>query len=412
MRGRERFGPLTERPFRLLWLGRTGSTLGDSLVAVALAFAVLRIGGSASDLGLVLAAYTIGRASFVAIGGVWADRLPRRAVMITADLVRFGTQAATAALLLGDAMRIWQLAALQAVAGAAGGFFAPASTALVPHTVSPPRLQQANALLSLSQSATNVFGPAASGAIVAAAEPGWVFAIDAVSFLISMAFLFALHVEEHVRPPAQRFWRDLADGWHEVRRHRWLTSGFLGFALGNVGIGMYFVLGPLVARAHLGGAQAWGLIVTAGAVGGVLGGIFAYRFRPRRPVAAAFAVWSIGAAPVLALVPPLPLAAIMVASAAFLVSIVVGNTLWETALQQEVRPDRLARVGSIDWLLSLCLMPAGQALAGPLTGPLGVRGTLLLAAALMSVPNLCVLAFVREVRALQRQEPLDPALAS
>jgi Transmembrane secretion effector len=214
-----------------------------------------------------------------------------------------------------------------------------------------------------------------------------------------------------VRPAAQRFWRDLAEGWHEVRRHRWLTSGFLGFALGNVGIGMYFVLGPLVARAHLGGAQAWGLIVTAGAVGGVIGGMVAYRFRPRHPVATAFAVWSIGAAPVLALVPPLPLPAIMVASTAFIVAIVVGNTLWETALQQEVRPDRLARVGSIDWLLSLCLMPAGQALAGPFAGQLGVRGTLLLAAALMSVPNLCVLAFVREVREVRRREAPGPAPA-
>ena len=411
MFGRERFGPLTERPFRLLWLGRTGSSIGDSLIPVALAFAVLRIGGGATGLGIVLAAFTIGRASFVVVGGVWADRLPRRAVMITADLVRFGTQTVTAGLLLGHAAHVWQLAALQAIAGAAGGFFAPASTALVPQTVSGPRLQQANALLSLSQSATNVFGPALSGAIVATAGPGTVFAIDSVSFLVSAGFLVALRVEEHVRPAVQRFWRDVAEGWHEARLHRWLTAGFLGFALGNVGIGMYFVLGPLVSREDLGGAQAWGLILTGGAVGGVLGGFLVYRCRPRHPVATAFAIWSIGAIPVLSLVPPLPLAPIVVASAAFGIAIVFGNTLWETALQQEVRPDRLARVGSIDWLLSLCLMPAGQALAGPLVAPLGVRGTLILAAALMSIPNLCVLAFVREVRQVRRRETPDPVPA-
>jgi MFS family permease len=411
VRGRGRFGPLTEWPFRLLWLGRTGSSIGDSLIPVALAFAVLRIGGGATGLGIVLAAFTIGRASFVVVGGVWADRLPRRAVMITADLVRFCTQVATAALLLGHVAQVWELAALQATAGAAGGFFAPASTALVPQTVSRPRLQQANALLSLSQSATNVFGPALSGAIVATAGPGTVFAIDSISFLISAGFLAALRVEEHVRPAVQRFWRDVAEGWQEARRHRWLTAGFLGFALGNVGIGMYFVLGPLVSREHLGGAQAWGLILTGGAVGGVVGGFLVYRLRPRRPVVAAFAIWSLGAAPVLALVPPLPLVVIMAASAAFGIAIVFGNTLWETAMQQEVRPDRLARVGSIDWLLSLCLMPAGQALAGPLAGPLGVRGTLILAAALMSVPNLCVLAFVREVRQVRRRDAPDPVLA-
>jgi MFS family permease len=411
VRGRGRFGPLTERPFRLLWLGRTGSSIGDSLIPVALAFAVLRIGGGATGLGIVLAAFTIGRASFVLVGGVWADRLPRRAVMITADLVRFSTQAVTAALLLGHVAQVWELATLQALAGAAGGFFVPASTALVPQTVSAPRLQQANALLSLSQSATSIFGPALSGVIVAVAGPGAVFAIDSASFVVSAGFLAALVVEEHVPPAAQRFWRDVSEGWQEARRHRWLTAGFLGFALGNVGIGMYFVLGPLVSREHLGGAQAWGLILTGGAVGGVLGGFLVYRFRPRHPVAAAFAIWTIGAAPVLMLVPPLPVAAIAVGSAAFGIAIVFGNTLWETALQQEVRPDRLARVGSIDWLLSLCLMPAGQALAGPLVGPLGVRGTLILAAALMSVPNLCVLGFVREVRRVRRRDTPDPVPA-
>jgi hypothetical protein len=94
----------------------------------------------------------------------------------------------------------------------------------------------------------------------------------------------------------------------------------------------------------------------------------------------------------------------MVTSAILTGSVLIGNTLWETALQQEVRPDRLARVGSIDWLLSLCLMPAGQGLAGPIAGALGVRGALLLAGGLMTVPNLCVLAFVREVRTVRRRE--------
>lgn len=278
--------------------------------------------------------------------------------------------------------------------------------------MSAPRLQQANALLSLSQSATNIFGPALSGAIVAAAGAGWVFAIDAASFLVSAGFLTALRIETHVRPAAQRFWRDVAEGWREARRHRWLTAGFLGFALGNVGIGMYLVLGPLVSRQHLGGAQAWGLILTGGAIGGVLGGLLVYRIRPRRPIAAAFAAWAWGAAPALALVPPLPVAVIMAASGVLSIAVIFGNTLWETALQQEVRPDRLARVGSIDLLLSLCLMPAGEALAGPLSGPLGIRGTLLLAAALMSVPNLCVLAFVREVREVRRREAADATIAS
>src|SRR4029079_18328977 len=240
MRAKGRFGPLTERPFRLLWIARTGSSLGDALVVVAIPFAVLRIGGGATGLRVGLAAHTLGRAAFVMAGGVWADRLPRRAVMIGADLVRFGTQAATAALLFAHALQLWELAVLQTTAGAAGGFFVPASTALLPRTISAGRLQQGNALLSLSQSATNIFGPALSGAIVPTAGPAWVFAIDAGTFLFSVAFLLALRVADRLAAARKRFWHDLADGWHEVRRIRWLTAGFLGFALGNVGIGMYF----------------------------------------------------------------------------------------------------------------------------------------------------------------------------
>jgi MFS family permease len=404
---RGRFGPLRERPFRLLWLARTGSSVGDALIAVALAFAVLQIGGGATGLGIVLAAFTVGRASFTLVGGIWADRLPRRTVMIGADVVRLATQATTAALLLGGTARVWQLALLQGVAGAAGGTFAPASTALVPQTVSPALLQEANALVSLSQSATNVFGPAVSGAIVAAASPGVVFAIDSATFLFSALCLSAIVVEEHARPHVQRFLRDLADGWQEAQRHRWLTAGFLGFALANVGIGMYFVLGPLVARQHLGGAQAWGLILTGGAVGGLLGGLLGYRLRPSRPVAAAFAVWPLGSVAALALIPPLPLAALIVASAGLSASVICGNVFWETAMQQEVAPERLARVGSIDILLSVCLMPAGQALAGPLSEALGTRVALLLAFALLSVPSLLVLAFVGEVRHLRRHVTVD-----
>ena len=126
------------------------------------------------------------------------------------------------------------------------------------------------------------------------------FAVDAASYLVSIAFLIPVRVHERLQETRQRFWHDLAEGWHEVRNHRWLTAGFLGFALGNVGIGLYIVLGPLVAQEHFGGAKAWGLILAAGAIGGVLGGLAGYRFRVSRPVVAAFAVWAAGGLTILA----------------------------------------------------------------------------------------------------------------
>jgi MFS family permease len=417
VRGVGRFGPLQERPFRLLWSARTGSSVGDSLVPVALAFAVIGIHGHALGLGIVLACRTIAVGGSTIAGGVWADRLPRRAVMISADLLRFGTEALTAALLLEGTAHVWQLAALQSAAGVGAGFFGPASTALLPQTISAGNLQKANSLLSMSQSAANIFGPAASGAIVAAAGPGWCFAIDSASFLVSVSFVTAMRVSEHVSPVRQRFWSDVADGWREVRRHRWLTAGFLGFALGNVGIGIYLVLGPFVARDHLtglvgDGRVAWGLILLSIPVGGVLGGLIAYRIRPEHPVATAFAIWSLCAVLPFSMVRPFPLPAIMAAAAILGACILIGNALWETAMQQEVRPDRLARVASIDQLLSIGLMPLGQTLAGALAAGVGRPEMLLLAGTLMCVPNLVVVAFVREVRTVRRRDDASPALAA
>jgi hypothetical protein len=143
-------------------------------------------------------------------------------------------------------------------------------------------------------------------------------------------------------------------------------------------------------------------------VGGVLGGVAAYRIRPQHPVATAFAIWSLGGVLPFTLIRPFPLPVIMAAAVILGAVILVGNALWETAMQQEVRPDRLARVASIDQLLSIGLMPMGQVLAGALAAGIGRPGTLLLAGGLMCVPNLVVVAFVREVRSLRRHDDSEP----
>jgi hypothetical protein len=407
-----RFGPLKERPFRLLWLAWTASSVGDTLIPVALVFAVIEIHGGALALGIVLGARTVTLGVATVVGGVWADRLPRRAVMISADLLRFGTEAITAVLLLQGTAHVWQLVVLQSAAGVGAGFFTPAWTALLPQAVSAGNLQKANSLLSMSRSATNIFGPVLAAAISASAGAGWCFAVDAASFLFSVAFVAATHIHEHAPAIRKRFWSDVADGWREVRGHRWLTAGFLGFALGNLGIGIYLVVGPFVAIEQLGGKLAWGLILGSIPVGGLLGGVIAYRMRPQHPVATAFAIWSLCAVLPFALVSPFPLPVVMVCAAILGACILIGNALWETAMQQEVRPDRLARVASIDQLLSIGLMPIGQVLAGVVAAGIGNPATLLLAGTLMCVPNLIVVAFVREVRTVRRRDDPEPALSA
>jgi MFS family permease len=407
-----RLGVLEVRPFRLLWLARTTSSIGDAVSGIALAFAVLSVTKSASALGVVLASFTLARVVFLLAGGVWSDRLSRRRVLIACDLIRGGAQAVVAALLLAGAAEVWHIAAGAALVGGASAFFGPASTGFVPETVSPARLQEANALLSASDNASWLVGPAISGALIAAFSPGVAFALDAASFFGSAAFLLVLRIEERERPAErQTFFSDLAHGWREVRARVWLQAAFVTFSLSNIAIAVFFVLGPVVFEDELGGAGDWGVAMTIGAAGALAGSALALRYRPRRPLRPSFLVMLFSSIALLTLVPPLPAVAVGVAAAFSFAAIQLANALWDTMLQQHVPREAISRVSSYDWMISLVFMPVGFALAGPLSDAIGRDATLVAAAALAAVANVGVLA-IASVRNLERLDADGEAIPS
>lgn len=387
-----RLGALQEPQFRLLWLGRTASSIGDALIPVALAFAVIRETGSATDLGFVMASFTSARVLLVVVGGVWADRLSRRLVMISADLVRTVSQGLAAYLLVSGSAEIWHLAVAGAVGGGAQAFFGPASTALVPDTVRPKRLQGANALVGMTGSVAELIGPALSGVLVAVVGPGWVFAIDAVTFAVSAAFLLAMRVDEAPRAERQPFLREVAGGLREIAVRRWLSVSLATFALGNMAIASYVVLGPLIVERELGGAQDWGLVVSGGAAGGLAAGLVALRYRPGRPLLAGFALLLLHPIGPLTLIPPLPTLGLAIGAAVSFGVVSIFNVLWETTLQEQVPRQVLSRVSSLDWMVSLVFMPIGYVVAGPIADAIGVDETLWLAAAVSVGATLIALA--------------------
>jgi MFS family permease len=387
-----RLGPLEEPQFRLLWLGRTASSIGDALIPVALAFAVIRETGSATDLGLVLASFTLARVLLVVVGGVWADRLSRRLVMISADLVRTVSQGLMAYLLISGSAEIWHLAVAGAVGGGAQAFFGPASTALLPDTVRPARLQSANALVGMTHSGAELVGPALSGVLVALVGPGWVFAIDAVTFGVSAAFLIAMRVDEARAAEQEPFLREVAGGLREIAARRWLSVSLATFALGNMAIASYVVLGPLIVERELGGAQDWGLVVSGGAAGGLIAGLVALRYRPSRPLLAGFALLLLHPIGPLTLIPPLPTLGLAVAAAVSFGVVSIFNVLWETTLQEQVPRHVLSRVSSLDWMVSLVFMPIGYVITGPIAAAIGVDETLWLAATVSMCATLVALA--------------------
>jgi len=410
MRAGEFFGALRERRFRLLWLGQATSTLGDGLVPVAVAFAVIKtLDRGPTALGVVIAAQTVPVVLFALVGGVWADRLPRQMVMLASDVVRGVVQATLAVLLLSGAAELWQLVALLAIYGTAQAFFQPAATGLVPATVSAGRLQQANALLGLSRSLAFVVGPAVAGVIAAVTNPGIVFALDALTFTASAISLALLRLPRRRRPGEhQSFLADLRGGWHELVSHTWLwvivawASLFL-----CVVVAPYMTLGPVIAKESLGGPAAWGVIAAGWGAGTLIGGLVVLRWKPLRPMlVCCVAVLLIAPAmALLALRAPAPLVAALNAVGGC--GMGMFGALWQTTLQQHVPEEKLSRVSAWDWMGSYLFLPLGLVLAGPVSAVIGISATLWISVAFIVLSTFAVL-LVPDVRNLRRRDAPEP----
>jgi predicted MFS family arabinose efflux permease len=357
--------------------------------------------GSATELGLVLAAAWIPQILFMLIGGVWADRLPRNLLMVTTDTTLFCAQAATAALVLTGSAALWNLIALQAVRGLAESFFFPAIAGVVPQVVSPGRLQQANALIRLSHSSTRILGAASAGVVVALAGAGWALAFDAATYLASALFLVRIRLPRSARLAASNFLEELREGWDEFWSRTWLWAIVVASAVANLAMmAGTTVLGPVVAKESLGGAAAWGAIVAAEAVGFVLGGLVVLRFRPERPLFAGCLgmLLTIPLFGALALAAPLPVVIGSAVLAGF--GIDVFGVLWTTVMQEQIPENRLSRVSAYDALGSFLVIPVGLVAAGPVADAIGVAETIWLsgAIALGAVGPLLAIGDVRNLR--------------
>lgn len=395
-------GPLADRPFRLLWLSSGTSAIGSAFVPVALAFAVLGIGGTATSLGLVLLAGTVAGLASFQVAGVWADRLSRRNLMLAADAVRMLVEVAVAVLLLTRQARIWELAVASVLISVGTAVEDTASLGLIAQVVTPDRLQQANSLLSVSASAASIAGPALSGLLVATAGAGWAFAVDASSFAGSAVFLLLMPSLGRAANERQRFFTELAAGWREVSSRSWAWATLAGNAVSNMAFAVFLVLGPVQALRHLGGASAWGLISSGFALGSLLGGLVAFRVRSRRPIAFGMATSMLMALPILTLAFRLPAYLITAAAVIALTGGMVLNINWDTAVQQLIPNELLSRFRSYDYLLAFMAMPVGYALAGPLQSAFGAERVLYTAAALVVIAN-AIPAMLPAVRAVVRK---------
>jgi hypothetical protein len=405
---------LRERNFRRFYAGYVTSLLGTSMSAVAVTFAVLGNGGSATDVGYVIAARILPQVVLVLGGGVLADRLGRRPVMLGSDVLRCCAQAGLAAALLAGRPAVWLIAVLAALVGTGEAFFEPALSGLTVEIAPREELGSANALLGLASSAAGIAGPALAGLLVAVAGPAVVVAIDAASYGASVIALAGLQVSRAGHPPGRSLLREMAEGWAEFRSRTWLWVTTVQFALFNlITWAPYLVLGPVLAQDYLGGARAWGLVMAANGAGAVLGGLAALGRRPRRPLVAATLATFGYPVPCLLLAARAPAGAVAAGALAAGVASALFGTFWTTTLQQQVPPDRLSRVSSFSTFGAFGPGTLGLAIAGPaaaLAGPARVLGA---GAAWSVLSTLVVLALpsIRAVRWLDERVinvPKDP----
>jgi len=388
---------LRGRNFRRFYAGYVTSLLGTSMSAVAVTFAVLDSGGSPADLGYVMAARILPQVLLVLGGGVLADRIGRRPVMLGSDALCCAAQTALAVALLTGRPQTWLFATLAALVGVGEAFFGPALDGLTAEIAPREELGSANALCGLAQSGTGILGPSLAGLLVALAGPAVVIAVDAASYAVSVAALALLRVPRAAPAagpaPGRSLLREMGEGWTEFRSRTWLWVTTAQFALFNlITWAPYLLLGPVLARDYLGGARAWGLITGAYGAGSVLGGLAALGRRPRRPLVVATLATFGYPVPCLLLGWRAPEGALAAGAVAAGVGGALFGTYWTTTLQQQVPPGRLSRASSFSTFGAFGPGTLGLAIAGPAAALAGASRVLGVGAAWSVLSTLVVLS--------------------
>ncbi|MFC7494622.1 MULTISPECIES: MFS transporter [unclassified Nocardioides] len=403
---------LRHRDFRMLVTGTATSALGNAITPIALAFAVLDLGGSASELGLVVAAFALAEVVTVLFGGVLGDRLPRKLMMEGSAAGSALTMAFIAASLVGGWATIPLLGVVGAVNGCLAALSQPASRAMTRETVPPADLGSAVAVRSLLQTTAGTVGFAVGGVLVAVVGSGWAIGVDAATYAVA-AFCFSRMRVEQAAPEGERgsMLADLGEGAREVLAHTWLWL-LIGQALVYHLFygGAQGVLGPVVVGDEF-GRSVWGVAMAALMAGFVVGGLVCLRWRPRRSLFVGTALLSLTALFPIAMALSDQLWPVLLGAFLHGFGLQVFDVFWDLSIQQNVAPDKLARVYSFDVVGSFIARPLGLALTGPIATMVGFHAWLVVVGCVMGGSALLGLAS-SDVRRLVRREDVVQAADS
>jgi MFS family permease len=415
-----RFPVLAIRDFRILLAERliAPASVGFSMVGVS--FAVLNATGSSADLSFVLAAQIAPSLVFALIGGVAADRFPAQRVILAANVIMAVGEGTFGLLVLTGRPPLWAMICLEALTGIGVALFYPASQGLLPRLVPGDLLQEASAISRMAMNTGMMSGAAVAGLLVAAAGPGWALALCGIGMVSTVPMLLSIkggrqrvrqdagQAADGASVPAPSMLAELREGWAEFRSHTWLWVIVCQFCVVMMAwYGAFQVLGPVVAREHLGGPAAWGAITAADSFGLIAGGLISLRFTPRRPTRFVVLIGGAVAISPLSLAMVLPLPAMCVASFCLGVFIEMMMVQWTVTMARNIPPDKLARVSAYDVLGSVMAMPIGALIAGPLGAAIGISHAQYAAAAVIVVASALAL-IPRDVRAMRSNDSARP----
>ena len=413
---------LQSRSFTVFWLGQTMSALGDGAFATALAIAVYQLTGSSLAMGLILMAQIIPELIFTLVGGVAADRLPRRLVLVCSDVGRAVIVLLIALLAWLNLLQLWHLFVLAILFGIIGSFFHPSYRALTPELVVKAHLSSANALTELSVQLGNLLGPILGAGLVVlgGGSASMAFAFDSLTFVISVFSLAAIRSVAKVAPENSNeeeiptghsssltgMLRDIRDGFRTILRSSWLLWSMIvaAFTMMAYKGAMSVSLPKLVFAVYGSGPWLLAAITTTVGLGAIAGALFVGQVHlRRRGIVGLFGYVLSGLAITVFSLPfPHNIVPFVVLPAAFLVGfgLNVMQIIWVTLLYELVPSDKLGRVSSVDLLGSLGLLPIGYVLAGWLGDRVGPAAVFLLGGIVIVLLNLLPM-LLRDIRRLE-----------
>jgi len=402
--------PLALRDFRLLWTGMTVSLLGDGVFLVAVAWQVYTLWDLPSALAMVGLAMSVPQVLFLLLGGVVADRVERRRVMLWADVVRGLAIASIGVLSVMGTLRLWQVTVLAAVYGMGSAFFGPAFDAIVPDIVPPEQLGAANSLDQFVRpTALRLAGPALGGVIILAVGAGWAFIVDGCTFAVSVVALLLMKARPTERDTdGQSALREIREGFAYVRAHTWLWGTFAAATIAYLlFMGPTEVLLPFLVKNQLGGSsRTLGFVFASGGVGAIGAAlIMGQAGIPRRFITFMYIVWTLATLAVagygLATVSWQMMVACLMCNGLE----TAGTIVWATTKHRLVPGGLLGRVASFDWFISVGLVPLSFALTAPVAAAIGPRATLVGAGVIGAVVTFAAL-FLPGMRGVERNAAL------